>query len=457
MAKTLWLETAYPKKAYPALSQDTETEVLVVGGGLSGLAATYLLAKEGKQVTLVEGKEILAGASGHTTAKLTSQHDIIYSKLIPKFGDEGARTYFEANEEALRFARDIAKKDELVPADSVLFSQTKHGDEIIRNEWRAYKQLRIPGKIGKESEIPVDMMSTLTLPDQTQLHPVRFGQSLAEKAVEAGAKIYEHSRVQMLNLKENKVVLENGAHIRYGKLILCTHYPVEALRGLQIAKLVVERSYAASALTDKVLKGQYLAVDQPSLSVRTAQIDGKSYLVIGGGKHEAGSKSDTGPYYQSLTEKGNELFGISDFPHQWSAQDPQTPDIVPYVGQITDGLPNVFISTGFRKWGMSNSLVSGHILRDIIIGKPNKAIDLYTPTRSDFGSVLLQALKINGMVAAEFVGGHVTRTEAPSCTHMGCKTRWNEADETWDCPCHGSRFYKDGRVMEGPATRPLEL
>lgn len=457
MARTLWLETAYPKKTYPKLSEDAQAEVVIVGGGLSGLTTAYLLAKAGKEVILLEGKEILAGATGHTTAKLTSQHDIIYSDLINKFGEDGARAYFDANEEAIRFARDFATRDELVNADSVLFSQTKHGDEMIHHEWRAYQQLRIPGRIGKDSEIPVDMMSTLTIADQAQLHPVRFGQSLAEKAVAAGARIFEHSRVQMLNLKENKVVLENGAHVRYGKLILCTHYPVEALRGLQIAKLVVERSYAASALTDKPLKGQYLAVDQPSLSVRTAQIDGKSYLVIGGGKHEAGSKSDTEPYYESLVEKGQQLFGLSDFSHQWSAQDPQTPDIIPYVGQITSGMPDVFISTGFRKWGMSNSLVSGHILRDLIIGKDNKAIDLYAPTRSDFGSILLQALKINGMVIAEFVGGRVTRTDTPTCTHMGCKTRWNEADETWDCPCHGSRFYKDGRVMEGPATRPLEL
>ncbi|UZM99258.1 Rieske 2Fe-2S domain-containing protein [Lysinibacillus sp. MHQ-1] len=145
--------------------------------------------------------------------------------------------------------------------------------------------------------------------------------------------------------------------------------------------------------------------------------------------------------------------------YRWSAQDIETPDIVPYVGRITNSLPNVFIATGYRKWGISNSFVAGDILSSLITGSRSEdgAIALYSPSRTKFGAQFMQMLKVGGFVAKEFITGYMRHASAPTCTHLGCKTKWNEADETWDCPCHGSRFNAQGEVLEGPAVQPLKL
>ena len=276
-------------------------------------------------------------------------------------------------------------------------------------------------------------------------------------AVEAGARIYEDSDVLLMDLKKRLLTLHSRHEVQFKELVLCTHYPIEALRGLQIMKLTVDRSYIVSAEADIALRGQYIAVDSPKRSIRTTKIDGKTYLLLSGESHQAGLESDTQIHYERLNSDVKELFGLSDITNGWSAQDPQTADIIPYAGIISSGMPYVYLSTGYRKWGLSNSMASARIISDQIVGRTNRATALYAPDRTGFGTFLLQALKNTGLVVKELAIGYTTRLDSPTCTHMGCKTRWNTADETWDCPCHGSRFRKDGSVLEGPATKPLDL
>lgn len=457
MLNSLWLHTAYSKEKYPKLEEDIRCDVCIIGGGLSGLTNAYLLAKEGKDVILLEKDSILGGASGNTTGKLTAQHDLVYAKLIKQFGEANAKIYYDVNEQAIEFGRSIARNDELKDADSILFSQTKQGTEQLQQEMAAYKTLRIPGELGKNSELPIHMEATLTLKNESQLHPVRFGQHLAKLAIEAGARIFEHSDVTLMDLKKKLLSVNLEHEVQFNELVLCTHYPIEALRGLQIMKLLVTRSYIVSAEAAMALQGQYISVDSPKRSVRTAQFDGKTHFLLVGEGHQAGMESETNMHYETLHSEIEQIYNLSAVTHAWSAQDPQTPDLVPYAGIISSSIPYVYLSTGFRKWGMTNSIVSAHIITDQILGRVNRASGLYAPDRTGFGSFLLQAMKTTGLVLVEFTGGHLTRTNAPICTHMGCRTRWNEADETWDCPCHGSRFRKDGSVLEGPATKPLIL
>ena len=457
MNNSLWLQTAYKKKPFPPLDKDVTCDVCIIGGGLSGIANAYFLAKEGIDVILLEKDTLLSGATGNSTGKLTVQHDLVYADLIKQFGHDHAKLYYDVNRKAMDFGRSFAEGDELRSADSVLFSQSRYGTEQLKAEKQAYDVLGIPGQLGRSSELPLKTDATLTILNETQIHPVRFGQHLAELAVKAGARIFEQTDVQLMDLKKRLLYTANKHEIQFRNLILCTHYPIEALRGLQILKLSVNRSYIASAPANMPLQGQYISVDKPKRSVRTVHIDGKTHFLLSGEAHVAGMEKETHIHYERLSTELKDIYQLEPFNYRWSAQDPSTPDLIPYAGSISTSMPYVFISTGYRKWGLTNSIASARIISDQIVGRDNKAIALYAPDRTGFGSFLLQALRNTGLVLKEFTGGHITRTDSPICTHMGCRTRWNEADQTWDCPCHGSRFRNDGSVLEGPATKPLDL
>lgn len=457
MPKSLWLETAYAQDSFPSISEDIECDVCIVGGGLSGIANAYLLAKQGKNVVVLEKDTILAGATGNSTGKLTTQHDLIYANLIKKFGHLNAKLYYDVNHEAVNFGNNFAVDDEIKLANSILFAQTEQGAELLKQEALAYKELGIPGELGRNSELPIPMLSTLTMSDESQIHPVRFGQHLARLAVESGARIFEQSDVLEMNFKERVLRLKSQHRVQFSELILCTHYPIEALRGIQILKLAVDRSYIVSAIADMPLSGQYIAVDSPKRSIRTAKIDGKAYFLLSGASHKAGMVENTAQHYENLYADMKQTFHLGTFVTGWSAQDPETPDLIPYAGPISSSLPHIYVSTGYRKWGLSNSIASAQIITDQILGRTNPAATLYAPDRTGFGAFFLQAMKLTGLVVKEFTAGHIARRDAPICTHLGCRTRWNNAEETWDCPCHGSRFRKDGSVLEGPATKPLDL
>lgn len=457
MSKSLWLQTAYENIAFPSLKEDMRCDVCIVGGGLNGIANAYFLAKQGLDVILLEKNDVLAGATGNSTGKLTVQHGLIYAKLIQKFGPENAKIYYDMNREAITFAKSFANEDQLQQADSILFAQTKAGANQLKEEFSAYEQLGISGHLGRNFELPLPYLSTLTIEGESQIHPVRFGQTLAKLATEAGARIYTQSAVQSMDFEKRFVTLATGKQVHFNSLVLSTHYPIEALKGLQILKLAVSRSYIVSSIADMPLKGQYISIDSPMRSIRTAKIDGRTYFLLSGADHPAGIVGDTAAHYERLYTDVKDTFRLSDFVTGWSAQDPETPDLIPYAGQISPDLPNVYISTGNRKWGLSTSLASAKIITDQITGQDNQAAPLFAPDRTNFGAFLLQSLRLTGRVAKEFTSGHITRTNAPICTHLGCRTRWNNAEETWDCPCHGSRFRKDGSVLEGPATKPLDL
>lgn len=457
MSKSLWLQTAHSKTTYPSLQDNIQCDVCIVGGGLNGIATAYFLAKQGIDVILLEKNELLAGATGNSTGKLTVQHDLIYAKLIQKFGLENAKTYYEINREAIEFARSFASIDDLQKADSILFAQTDAGVNQLKDEVAAYEKIGISGKLGRNFELPIPYLSTLTLANEAQIHPVRFGQKLAKLATDAGARIYEQSAVQLMDSEKSLITLASGVKVQFNSLVLSTHYPIEALKGLQVLKLDVSRSYIVSAIADMALQGQYISVDSPKRSIRTAKIDGKTYFLLSGADHPAGVISDTAEHYERLYNDMKDTFRLSSFVTGWSAQDPETPDLIPYAGRISQSLSNVYISTGNRKWGLSTSLASAKIITDQITGQVNPATALFAPDRTNFGAFLLQSLKLTGRVAKEFTAGHIARTNAPICTHLGCRTKWNNAEQTWDCPCHGSRFRKDGSVLEGPATKPLDL
>ncbi len=457
MQNSLWL-AGVEKLSLNKLSTSLNCDVCVVGGGLTGIYTAYLLAKKGLNVVLLEGNSSVGIATtGHSTGKLTPQHDAIFAKLIKTFSEEEARTYYDANVNAINNALQNISIDVSQKVDSYLYATTEQGKKQLDEEIEAYKRLKLPGNETTETELPFDVLSSIKLSNTSQIHPTNFALHYAKLAIKEGANIYVNSRVTKVVIDEKTVYVDDELEVSYNNLVLATHYPIEAVKGLQIAKLSIERSYLTATRTTELLKGQYLSVDTPSRTIRTALINNQPYFIYGGSSHKAGTIEETHSYYETLQNEVVSKFDLPEPEFLWSAQDPDTADSIPYVGPITDNESNVYIATGYRKWGLSNSLVAGEIISSAITKEKHAASDIYNPSRNQFGITMLRMLNLIGFTVANLADGYLTRMDAPKCTHLGCRTRWNDGDETWDCPCHGSRFDKNGNVIEGPAVYPLDL
>lgn len=451
MKKSLWLEN---KKLVSTteLKQDSRCEICVAGGGLSGIYTAYLLAQSGHDVLVLEGKEhVGAGATSLSTGKLTVQHGLKYSKLPL----EDAAVYYKANHHAIERLLKELPSSLYHRATSYIYATTDQGKMDLQKEYEAYQKIGIPSHETNETELPFDIKMALGIENEVQVDPTDLVTHLAKLAIQAGAKIHTNSRVVKVN--EDHVQLANDARVHYQKLIICTHYPITSLQRLYTAKLAIKRSYLTATPTFEILQGQYISIDDPIRTIRTAEVGGKSYFVYGGSEHPAGTVTDTDSYYETFEQELQSIFNLPAPEFLWSNQDMQTPDDVPYVGPFVKSSDKIYIATGYDQWGLSNSLVAGEILASYMEKKEHPASAIYKPTRHEGFEALQEGLKNSGFIGVEFVKGHVARNEAPKCTHLGCKTRWNEGDKTWDCPCHGSRFNAKGKVIEGPAVYPLEL
>ena len=496
--KSYWLEHTIPN--FPPMIEDEKTEVGIIGGGIVGIMTAYLLVKAGKQVVLIEGKEFLNGVTGHTTAKISAQHGLIYDELIQMFGEDAARLYYEANQEGLDLIREISQKLTidcgLENKEAVVFASSEKSVKKIEAEARAYEALEIDGVLsyGNLDDLPFPVDAALTMRHQAQFHPVQFLSPLLEEIEKLGGLVYENTRAVQLSKDGSIVYMENGAQLACEQVVVATHYPFNDFNGLYFSKLSVERSYVIAAkVSNPVPAAMYLSADSPSRSLRSViDSDGSKWLLIGGDNHQTGkSKAPTQTHYENLKVFGQKWYGLEKAPYRWSAQDMTTLDKVPYIGQMTASSENIYIATGFNKWGMAIGALAGQLITDSINEKPNRYTDLFNPLRSKLkGTALKEFTKKNTSVAKDFVatttqrpdltpedlemdegglvsvngkkvGGyrdskgqlHLVKT---TCTHMGCGLRWNDAERSWDCACHGSRFSYQGDVLNGPAVKPLE-
>ena len=499
-SKSYWTEYIDRKEArtYPQAVKDDETEIVVIGAGIVGILSAYELAKRGRKVILLEADRILYGTTGHTTAKITAQHGLFYDELIRQFGEESAKLYYEANMDGLNYLRQIII-DENIDCDfseqpAYTYAVTDEYDKKIRAEYKAYEQLGIDGELLTELPLPFPIKSAVSMNGQAQFHPLKLLSNLLVSFEQMGGVIYEQSVVKDIKEDENglQAVLENGHQIRGKKIIIATHYPFYDMKGLYFSRLHPMRSYIVAATIDgEIPDGMYISADKPTRSLRYTEYDGRKLLLIGGESHKTGQSDDEESYFTALESFTNEHFAVEDFPYRWSAQDLVTLDKLPYIGQYSSSKENIFLATGFAKWGMSNGAIASQLLCDLVTEQENPYRELFSPSRSE--SNLKSAstfLKENSNVAKELIkgkispddvdpndlkpneGGHIKfngkragayRNEDGSlcvldttCTHMGCEVSWNSGERSWDCPCHGSRFDINGEVIEGPAVSPLK-
>ncbi|WP_158736305.1 FAD-dependent oxidoreductase [Alteribacillus sp. YIM 98480] len=482
---------------FKTLHDDIKADVIIVGGGITGITAAYRLVKEGVKVALIEADNVLNGTTGHTTAKITAQHGLIYDEIIQHMGQSKARMYYEANTEALQFIEQTVKEQKIdcnfKKQDAYLYATTKQYAQKLEKEWEAYQKLAIDGSMEESIPFSIRVNNALSMPNQAQFHPLKYLAHLLKVITDAGSLIFEQTTAVNVEAdsQEATVLTRNGHRITGSHILACSHFPFYEGMGFYSTRMYADRSYILGVKTKEAYPGgMYLNVDQPTRSLRSASINGEEIVLIGGESHKTGQGKDTLEHYEALEAFGNEIFNLENIIYRWSTQDLTTLDKIPYIGAITSTQHRVLIATGYRKWGMTNGTAAARLLTDIVLKKENPYTSLYSPSRFYADPSLKKFFMENVDVAKHLVKGkldipykntddlavdqgavvtidgkrkgaykdkegqiHIVDT---TCTHVGCEVEWNHGDRTWDCPCHGSRFSYTGEVIEGPAEKPLQ-
>ena len=415
------------------LQEDIKTDVLIIGGGMAGLLCAHRLTKAGAECILIEADRVMHGVSRNTTAKVTSQHGLVYHKLVRRFGAETAYKYWKINEDAIGAMERLAGETDCdwEKKDHFVFST---GDlRPLKEEMASLIRARIPAQWAQSVPLPMSVTGAVRFANQAQFHPLKFARHLVQ-----GLRIYENTRaIQFLG---NRVTTQYGT-ISASKIIVATHFPMLNKHGMYFLKLYQKRSYVLALEDGPQVEGMYLAAEENGISLRNA---GK-LLLVGGGGHRTGKK---GAGWQPAED-----FVRKYAPHarevcRWATQDCMSLDDLPYIGTYSRSTPDLFVATGFNKWGMTNSMVSAMILEDLVQGKENSYAPIFSPSRA----MLRPQLACNGVETAV----NLLTPTAPRCPHMGCSLKWNPLEHSWDCACHGSRFDKDGKLLDNPATGDLK-
>lgn len=475
-------------RSFDALKEDISTDHLIIGGGITGITCLYLLSKAGLDVSLIDANRVGFGTSGRNTGKATAQHGYIYSRIEGKYDIEWAKLYYKANSEAIDFIENVAREHNIdcqfkrLPA--YLFTQDEDYAGKLEREFEICRQIGADCSFEREIPVPLKILCAIRMNGQAQFHPKRFLDGLAEQAVKQGARIYENTWVIDFHPGEECVIkTKNGKSITAKNVIIASHYPCYDGRGFYFTRLKPDRSYIIGIETESFPEAHFINAEEPAISLRF--IPEEKILLISGENHKVGHEDDD--HYQKLKNFAKEVFGNDNVKYEWSAQDYIPHDYIPYAGYINSDYKNIFIATGYRKWGLTNGIVAATVIKDLILEGDSPYRELLSHLRVK-DIVSFNFLKENMDMAVQLISGklRVGETEIPdetgigitvnisgkrcgfyredsgdyylidiTCPHMGCELKWNSQERSWDCPCHGSRFDYKGNVLEGPAEYSL--
>ncbi|MFI7408441.1 FAD-dependent oxidoreductase [Streptomyces sp. NPDC049627] len=498
LRSSYWLESAPPGEPAPPPAGDLTVDVAVVGGGIAGLSTAWELVRQGREVAVLEAGRLAAGVTGHTTAKLTAQHTLIYDRLRRTRGPEGARLYAYSQTAAIRHAAGIVQElgidCDWEEASAFTYAEKPRHVRELRAEADAAREAGLPAEFVTETELPFPVAGAVRVTGQAQFHPRKYLLALADDLRRRGGSVYEGTRVVGLTEGEPCVLsTDAGVSVRARDVVIATHYPVFD-RALLFTRLSPRRELVVAAPIDagQAPRDMYITPEQNTRSLRTAPLgDGKRLLIVTG-EHFTPGTADVEERFGRLAAWAGACFPGLTFTHRWATQDNDSTDTVPLVGPLHPGSRHTYVATGFGGWGLSGGIMAGRLISDLVSGRKVEWSGLYDPRR--LASVVREGgafLKHQAQVARHFVGDRIPPLTGPApgeiapgdgavvrmgggqwaihcdedgrlqavsarCTHLGCIVAFNRAEQAWECPCHGSRFAPDGRVLQGPAVRPLK-
>jgi len=429
--QSIWKEFSSVKE-HPSLDGDKRCEVLIIGGGLAGILTAHFLKEAGVDCMVVESGRILSGVTANTTAQITAQNELQYSKMAKK-GAVNAQTFLNANLWAVEKYKELGKNIDcdLEEKDSYVYSLKD--TRKIEEEVEILEVLGYQAGFVESLPLPLDIRGAYVFPKQAQFNPLKFAGALAEKL-----DIYENTFVR--EVKDNTALTNQGV-IKADKIVIATHFPFINTSGFYFAKMYQQRSYVIALEDGPDYDGMFADQEEYGMYFRSY----KNYFLVGGGDHRTGKK---GGSFQELRNFAKVHYSCCPEKYHWATQDCITLDGVPYIGRYSKALPDVYVATGFNEFGMTGSMISARVLSEMITGKDSEYAKIFDPSRSALNAQLFMNLGETML--------NLVNPTAKRCSHLGCGLKWNPAEHTWDCPCHGSRFDEHGEVLENPAMKNLK-
>jgi glycine/D-amino acid oxidase-like deaminating enzyme/nitrite reductase/ring-hydroxylating ferredoxin subunit len=471
-------------------------DVAIIGGGIAGITAASLLKDAGCTVVLTDSKRILRGATGYTTAKLTSGHGLLYGHLISRFGEEKARLYADANQAAIEHVARVVERHgiecDFRRTENYVYADERDKRSSIEQEVEAETKLGLPATFVEEPPLPFATRGAVRLDGQAEFHPRRYLLPLVERLPGDGSHVFETTRAHQVEEGRARCRVETDrGPIEARDVLVLTQIPFLD-RGLFFTKVHPYRAYvlAAAIEAEKAPNGMFVTSKSPTRSIRTTPHEGRLLLLLGGEGHKTGTDSQNEQRFETLHEFLRTNFDAGPVEYRWATQDYYSVDRVPYIGSLTRRSKHIYVATGFSGWGMTNGTLAGMILADAVLGTENAWVGVFRSKRRKPRTSAARFVKENASVARHWLADGLTvraarplRTLARGqaavlrisgrkvavyrdedgtlqavsaiCSHLACLVHWNSAERSWDCPCHGSRFGVDGRVLQGPAVRDL--
>ena len=384
---SLWLSENTNKKNFESLNKNISTDVCIIGAGIFGLTCGYYLSKAGLKVTVVDKSDVARKTTGHTTAKITSQHGLFYTYLVTTYGEQFAKDYLFANEEAIENIKNIIDteniKCDFERQSNFVYTTDKSEVNKIKKEVDCVNAIGFPANFVTKTCLPFEIAGGIQFKNQAQFNPIKYINGLCDCIIKNNGEIYTNTTVYDVKKDENYFsTLTVDGSIKSKYVILASHYPFINFPGMYFFKMYQSSSYVIGVDTKKTLfNGMYISSSEPVYSFRTAYYNGKKILLLGGLGHKTGTPVTYEQSYGALENYAKQLYPNCEILFRWDTRDCISLDKVPYIGAFSSTMDNFYIGTGFNKWGMTTSNVAANIICDMILGKRHKYAYVFDSTR----------------------------------------------------------------------------